>query len=249
MDTPRYTEILDWFEIDEVSPRIYRVRERHYRASRRCNIYLIKGMMQDLLVDSGLGVGSLRDTLRRYTAAPLLVLTNSHCNHMGGAYEFRERAIHEEEAAIIASPTRENTYADELLTTADFARLPWQRFSADHWTPTPAPATRVLREGDIIDLGDRSFEVLSTPGHSRGSICLWDSRQRLLISGDSVYEGEISDHLPCSDVPAYIRTMDWLRVLPVDLTLPGHGPPLSGYNFRSIATRYVAAHYAGAAGV
>jgi len=234
-----YSTISDWYETDEIAPSIWRVREKYYRADYRCNMYVIKGMTRDLVIDAGLGLANLRHYLRPLTWAPTLVLSHAHYDHIGAAHEFDERLIHAAEADILAAPTRENTYADILLAGEDFSRRPWNRFSARHWEPTPAPATGLLAEGDIIDLGNRGFEVLHTPGHSWGSICLWDQRNRLMICADTVYSGEIFDQLSCSDIPTYVKTMDRLRLLPVDLALPGHGQILSGAEFRGIAVNYI----------
>jgi len=236
----RYTEIADWFEMEEVLPRIYRIVERYYRADYRCNIYLVKGMVRDIIVDAGLGLASLVDYVRPYARNPLLVLSHAHYDHIGSAFEFPERMIHSAEADLLAEPTRANTYADLLLSADDFSRLPWPSFDAARWIPEPAPATSTLAHGDVIDLGDRAFEVMSTPGHSPGSICLWDVRNRIVLSADTVYSGELFDHLSCSDIPTYVETMDALRLLPVDVALPGHGPVLSGSEFRAIALGYVA---------
>jgi glyoxylase-like metal-dependent hydrolase (beta-lactamase superfamily II) len=236
---PQYTQITDWYEIDEVAPRVFRVRERYYREDYRCNIYVIKGMVRDIVVDAGLGLASLTDFVRTVSRAPQLILTHAHYDHIGSAHEFSEVAIHAAEETLIAHPTRENTYANLLLATKDFQKLPWDNYDAGTWEPIPAPATMVVHEGALIDLGDRSFEVLHTPGHSQGSICLWDARNRLLISGDTVYSGELFDQLPCSNVSAYLQSMERLRALPVAIALPGHGHVLDYRQFQLICSQYI----------
>ena len=75
----------------------------------------------------------------------------------------------------------------------------------------PAPATRTVEEGDVIDLGDRRFEVLHLPGHSPGSIGLWEAESGVLFSGDAIYDGPLLDELPGSDIPIYVATMKRLR--------------------------------------
>ncbi|MEJ0007003.1 MAG: MBL fold metallo-hydrolase [Steroidobacteraceae bacterium] len=85
-----------------------------------------------------------------------------------------------------------------------------------------APATRLVDEGDVIDLGDRVFEVLHLPGHSPGSIGLLESRTGTLFSGDAIYDGPLLDDIPGSDIAAYIRTMRRLLTLSVTVVL-GHG--------------------------
>jgi glyoxylase-like metal-dependent hydrolase (beta-lactamase superfamily II) len=91
-----------------------------------------------------------------------------------------------------------------------------------------------------LELGDRRFHVLHTPGHSWGGVCLWDAGRRELFCADTVYQGEIFDFLPCSDVPTYVESMRRLRALPVRTAYPGHGPVLDGGRFRSVIDAYLA---------
>lgn len=64
--------------------------------------------------------------------------------------------------------------------------------------------------GDVINLGDRQLTVLHMPGHSRGSICLHDRENKLLFSGDVVYDGSMIDWLPYSRVTDYIGSCERL---------------------------------------
>ncbi len=83
--------------------------------------------------------------------------------------------------------------------------------------------TRIVDEGDVIDLGDRAFEVLSLPGHTPGSIGLWDEADGTLFCGDVVYaEDPLIDQAPTSDVQAYLATMRRLRDVPVRIVHAGH---------------------------
>lgn len=67
-----------------------------------------------------------------------------------------------------------------------------------------------LSLGDVINLGDRQLTVLHMPGHSRGSICLHDRDNKLLFSGDVVYDGAMIDWLPYSRVSDYISSCERL---------------------------------------
>ena len=57
----------------------------------------------------------------------------------------------------------------------------------------PAPADRLLAHGDVVDLGDRAFEVIHTPGHSPGGIALYEKKTRHPVSGDIIYDGPLID--------------------------------------------------------
>jgi len=235
----RYTEIPDWFAQEDLGYGISRIYEPYYREDYRCNIYLVKGKFFDIVIDTGLGLGSLKNFLRYTSRDPVLIMSHAHYDHIGSAHEFERRMIHPAEADLIASPTRENTYADLLLATEDFVQLPWDGYDAAQWLPTSAPCD-LLMGSDILDIGGRRFEVMHTPGHSAGSICLWEQKTGILICADTVYEGEIFDHLPCSHIPTYVQTMKRLRKLPVKLALPGHGPLLDNVQFETVIDGYLA---------
>lgn len=239
MSQQRFTEQSDWFQQQEVGNGVFRVTETHYREDYRCNIYVVLGKREDIVIDSGLGLGDLRQYLRPLTEHPLLVGSHAHYDHIGSNWQFDRRVIHPAESAIVAAPNRQDTFADLLLATEDFAHLPWPGWTADQWNPEPAPATGLLNEGDTLDLGDRRLTVLHTPGHSWGSICLWDEAGSALFCADTVYQGEIFDMLPCSDIATYVQTMRRLRDLPVRIAYPGHGPVLSGGQFRKVIDDYL----------
>lgn len=235
----RFTDQPDWFVQQELAEGVFHVWEPAYREDYRCNMYVVKGSSSDLVLDAGLGLGSLRAFLAPFAPDPLLVLSHGHYDHIGSAFEFERRVIHAAEAGILEAPTHENTYADLLLAERDFTPKPWDTFTAAEWVAEPAPATDLIGEGDVLDLGDRRFTVLHTPGHSWGSICLWDEARGFLFCADTVYSGEIFDHLPCSNISVYLQSMRRLRELPVHTAFPGHGPILSGDAFRETIDTYL----------
>lgn len=229
----------DWFSCREVAPGIFHIEETAYNADYRCNIFLIKGRDFDLVVDSGLGLFSLREFVATWSQNPVLIASHSHYDHLGSNWEFEQRWAHPAEADVLARPTRDNTFGERFLETADFSPLPFSAFEASDWQPKPAPATRLLHDGEVLDLGDRKLEVIHAPGHSWGLICLWDARNRVLFSTDAVYDGEIFDFLPCSDIPTYIETMKRLRALPVEVAFPCHNQILGGARFQAVIDNYL----------
>jgi len=199
----------------------------------------VRGRDVDLVVDTSLGLRPLRHLVEHDLDHDLLaVATHVHGDHIGGMHEFDERAIHPSEAAELAAPgdvtvdtahygpTVLRPYRDagyvvgELLVDA----VPPGGLTAATLGRAPAPPTRLLEEGHVVDLGDRAFEVLHLPGHSPGSIGLWESRTGILFSGDAVYDGPLLDELSDSDIGAYVATMRRLRELPVTAVHAGHEP-------------------------
>ncbi len=161
--------------------------------------------------------------------------THAHRDHVGGLAEFDQRAIHAAEADAIAADgttsVRTEDYGDavEPYRRAGYRFGPWLVDAAPRagFDPTAievasAPATQILREGDVVDLGDRAFEILHLPGHSPGSIGLWEAATGVLFSGDALYDGPLLDRLDGSDTDAYVRTIERLRDLPVTVVHGGH---------------------------
>ncbi len=215
-----------WFVTDKISDSLYRINEHHYWEWNRANLWLIKGKTQDLLIDTGLGVASLRQHIATLIDKPLLAIASHiHYDHAGGIHEFDRIAIHPAEAEALRQG---DAYA--ALCTPEgggvldehFAELPYPGFTVSQYTFNAAQPTQLLQEGDILDLGDRAFEVLHLPGHSLGSIALYDRYSQELFSGDIVYDGELLDLLPGSDIPTYIDTYERLQKLPVETVYPGH---------------------------
>lgn len=227
-----------WYERTRIDDEVTLLLEPHVDPLIRCNIWHVRGRDRDMLVDTGMGIVSLRaaatDLFRKPVAA---VATHSHFDHVGGLHEFESRLIHEQEAECLSREPGwgalvRDGYDDELLAYLESAGYPVPaslltahpsaEFDPVSFRTPLTGATRLLRDGDVIDLGNRHFEVLHLPGHSPGSIGLWDPGTGTLFSGDAVYDGPLLDALPGSDVSAYLRTVERLRLLPVRVVHGGH---------------------------
>ena len=104
-----------------------------------------------------------------------------------------------------------------------------------------AKASRLIDEGDVVDLGDRHFEVLHLPGHSPGSIALWEPRTATLFAGDVVYDGALYDQLYHSDPAAYRTSLERLRALPVETVHGGHFESFGRPRMIELIDRYLGA--------
>uniref|UniRef100_K7F031 Metallo-beta-lactamase domain containing 2 n=2 Tax=Pelodiscus sinensis TaxID=13735 RepID=K7F031_PELSI len=97
--------------------------------------------------------------------------------------------------------------------------------------------------GDVINLGDRQLTVMHMPGHSRGSICLHDRDQKILFSGDVVYDGSMIDWLPYSKISDYVTTCERLIELVdrglVEKVLPGHFNTFGAERLYRLASNYI----------
>lgn len=240
MPTPAVADPATWYAARQLSDGITLIWERHVGPGVRCNIWHVRGRDRDLLIDTGLGMLPLRAHLPLLTERPLLAIaTHSHFDHSGGLHEFEHRAIHAAEADIIADPTPHTTVLENWLFPDEFAALP-PGVSLDSYAVKAAPATQVLTEGDVIDLGDRVFHVLHVPGHSPGSAAFWEPATGILFTGDALYDGELLDELYHSDVPTFLQTMERFRTIPVQTVHGGHYASFGRDRFLELIEDYVA---------
>ncbi|MGC1468635.1 MAG: MBL fold metallo-hydrolase [Sphingorhabdus sp.] len=244
-----------WFERKALGDGITLLWEPHVHPLLRCNIWHVAGRDSDLLVDTGLGVARLAEAARDLFDKPLtVVLTHCHMDHAGGAHEFDTCCVHPAEAAALAEasnhlPLDVSVYsADDLAWFAGIgydisggllAAIPHAGFNPVTHVMQAAQASRLIGEGDVVDLGDRKFEVLHLPGHSPGSIALWDAASGTLFSGDAIYDGALLDQIPGSDIPAYILSMERLRDLPVRVVHAGHDPSFGRDRLVELANAYL----------
>jgi glyoxylase-like metal-dependent hydrolase (beta-lactamase superfamily II) len=232
----------NWFAVDHVGDGVSRIYEPHMADWLRCNIWHVRGRDRDLVIDTGMGVRPLLEEITSLTERPVTaIVTHSHFDHSGGLYEFKTRCCHPIEAEIMAAPTPHNTVADTGYVRAEaFSALPFEGFRYEDYIVRPAPITDLLDEGDVIDLGDRVFQVFHLPGHSPGSIALYEKSSGLLFSGDVVYDGELLDDLFHSNADHLAQSLRRLKELPVHTVHAGHYQSFGQAQMIAIIDEYLA---------
>ncbi len=245
-----------WFERKRIDDDITLLWGPYVDRLGRCNIWHVRGRDSDLLIDSGMGICSLREAAGDLFEKQVIAFaTHTHYDHVGGMHEFDIRVVHRKEADLLANPQHDRSLRvadmsekfrnylaevgyplrNELLITA----FPQEGYDPDTWATEPAAPTWIVEEGDVIDLGDRVFEVLHMPGHSPGSSGLWEAKTGTLFSGDAIYDGPLLDRLPESNIAHYVETMRRLRALSVTVVHGGHDPSFGRQRLVEIAERFI----------
>lgn len=227
------------FETQSFDHGVTRLLETDISANWRCNIWHVRGRDRDLIIDTGFGLRSLSGAVARLTERPVLaVCTHSHHDHAGGLCQFDQRLGHGLEADIFANPTRQNTVCD-LLDVSVIRARPSNDFDIDTWCYQPAPLTGMVDDGDMIDLGDRRFHVLHLPGHSPGSVALWEAETGAVFTGDALYDGVLYDHLYHSVPEQMIDSLNRLCDLPLSVVHAGHFGSFGRDRARQITAEYL----------
>lgn len=210
--------------------------------------YMVKAGSDVLLVDCGWNTdqayAALEEGMREHGTHPSeirqLVITHIHPDHYGMAGRLKRLAdceivIHEKDAAVIADryfgpkglteemSTFMSSHGVPPLQSPDMARGSMNML--DRVSPVP-PDTEV-KGGEVYQVGDFDFELIWTPGHSPGHICLYEPNRKVLLTGDHILPTitpNVSIHMQTSGSPLgdYMRSLRKLIDLDVDYVLPAH---------------------------
>jgi glyoxylase-like metal-dependent hydrolase (beta-lactamase superfamily II) len=222
------------------------------------NTYLVKGDSGHLLVDTGWNTAESFDSLKEQLAElgvrgsqiSRIVVTHAHPDHYGLAGKLKkifgatlyfhhlEKDFIETRYVSMEELIRElgrwlerNGVPPERLAELTQASLPLLKFV----TPTMPDTT--LYGGEVISIGDFNFNVLPTPGHAPGHICLYEPDRKILFSGDHILP-TITPHVglhpqsgsnPLGD---YLDSLERLKTLDVETVLPGHEQPFTEFRER-----------------
>lgn len=216
-----------WFEVYKIRPGVFAIYEP--RQFEEVISYLVIGTRKAILFDTGMGISNIKAVVEELTKLPVSVVnSHTHNDHVGDNWRFSE---------VYGMPT-DFTRTNARGSTADAqaelgpgqvcGTLP-KGFDPKLYRTKPFHIAHWLHDSDKLDLGDRTLEVISTPGHTPDSIALLDERNGLLFTGDSFYLGPIYLYRPETDLDAYVASMKRLAALAprLQLLLPSHNVPVA----------------------
>jgi glyoxylase-like metal-dependent hydrolase (beta-lactamase superfamily II) len=216
-----------WFEVYEPAHGVFAIYEPHQ--AEETISYLVVGEKQALLFDTGMGISDLEKVIAQLTRLPIILLnSHTHNDHVGDNWEFSR--IY----GMDTDFTRQNAQGSRLDAQAEIAsgqicgELP-KGFDSIVYATRPWKIAAYTHDGDRFDLGDRTLEVIATPGHTPDSISLLDRANGLLFTGDTYYPAPIWLFRPETDLDAYDLSIRRLAALApqVKVVMGAHNIPVA----------------------
>jgi glyoxylase-like metal-dependent hydrolase (beta-lactamase superfamily II) len=213
--------IASWFTAKEVGNKIWVIGDHGAD-----NMYLVEGNDSSLLIDTGLGAADLASFIKKLTSKPLIVVvTHGHPDHAGSDYQIEKVYIHPaDSSAARGFNLPEARAASSKTMQPGNAPADNELFKGKPFNTRMIPVS----DGYIFRLGGRTIQVMGTPGHTPGGICLLDNEDKMLFSGDNnnvlvwLFLGN------CLPLHTYLKTLEMQRSRMAEFTtlMPGHGEPI-----------------------
>lgn len=226
--SPASKMIDSWYAVEVIDAQTFAINEP--KSSQYNTSYLIVGNERAVMFDAGsserpAGSKSMRQVAALYTDKPItLVLSHFHYDHIYDASRFEDGVTLIDRPEIRAG-VKKGLYTISALESVDAEA-------------TPLKVTGFIADGDVIDLGSRTLDVLNLPGHTTESIVLIDRARNQTFTGDFAYKhlGGIIAFGPASDLPSYKANSDrLLQLTNIDMQFFGaHGIPRFGRDWVSL---------------
>jgi len=182
----------------------------------QCNCSVIgdETTHEAMVIDPGDQIEGILDILRQEKLTlKQIVITHAHIDHVGGAMKLK---------AATGAPILMNQNDYALLKMLDM-QAAWVGMRA----PGDVQVDETIGQGRLLKIGEISSNVIHTPGHTEGSICIYFPEEKKLIAGDTLFAGSIGrTDLPGGSMDKIMRSLHTQVLALPDETevVPGHGP-------------------------
>ncbi|MEI9475154.1 MAG: MBL fold metallo-hydrolase [Deltaproteobacteria bacterium] len=227
--------------IEEIAVDLYKIEIPLPKSPLKAlNSYVIKSPERNLVIDTGwnqeecmnamqTGLKTLGVDLRKTD----FFITHLHSDHLG----LLPNLISDASLVYFNRPDADRfnsgIHLDDFISFARLNGFPEEELRAGllshpgfKFRAKAGLVFHILKEGDLIRIGDYAFTCLETPGHSWGHMCLYEPHQKILVAGDHILN-EISPNIQLwsdewNPLKAYLSSLDKVHELDIELVLPGH---------------------------
>lgn len=179
-----------------------------------CSVVADETTREAMVIDPGDDIENVLAVIHKHNLqVKQIVITHAHIDHVGGAMKLK---------SVTGAPILLNENDYELLKMLD-AQAAWVGMQS----PGQVAIDQSVKQADTVKAGSLTADVLHTPGHTEGSICLYFAPEKKLIAGDTLFAGSIGrTDLPGGSMKKIINSLHGkLLVLPDEtVVVPGHGP-------------------------
>jgi glyoxylase-like metal-dependent hydrolase (beta-lactamase superfamily II) len=231
---------------DQIKPNLYRIEvPLPDNPLRSINSYVVKGPDRTLVIDTGMMRPECEKALRIGLdeldvdlAETDFFITHLHSDHMGMVGELATDTstifFNRPDGELIEAGRRDpKGFMKKMIDHATRGGFPGHEVEESvrkhpgmKYSPPSYPPFQLLGDGDVVAIGDYSFDVVWTPGHTPGHLCLYEAAHKMLLSGDHVL-GDITPNITVwreedDSLGDYLESLDKVAELDVELVLPGH---------------------------
>lgn len=186
----------------------------------RTHSYLLEGKKKAALIDTGLGLINIKEITDSLTKKDVFVInTHGHLDHISNNDQYEHVYLHPNDNAIYREHSEEEfrreyftkRYIEKGMTMEVLQQSPYKE-RLEVQICLPEKSYEPLYEGMCMELGERKLQIIATPGHTPGSICVLDKTYRYLFSGDSICEAGVLLNFPySSSIATYLHSLLTLK--------------------------------------
>lgn len=213
---------MEFYHVEPIDEHTWRIEDCF-----RSYMYLLEGEKEAVLIDSGIGLPGLDKCVSGLTEKPVTVInSHGHLDHVGGNCQFEKRFMMEADYNAMKEHT-DAGFRRKIIDglAREFGMQPEEselEKIADAGYEVPFFP---LADGQVFDLGKRSVEIIATPGHTRGSVCILDRERKNLFSADTVCDqGILLFFSHSASVSSFLQSIQILkqRKSEYEKMWPGH---------------------------
>ncbi|GAA0378547.1 MBL fold metallo-hydrolase [Bacillus horti] len=204
-----------WFTVQKIDSNTYAISE--YGHWEKVHSFLLLGTEKAVLIDTGLGIDSIKRITDQLTTLPIdVITTHVHADHIGSHGEFERIYVHEGDKDWLVNGIK--GLSIEQIRKDVSRDITWptpESFDPETYHPFQGEPTGLLIDGDILDLGDRKLKIYHTPGHSPGHISIFDETNGYLFTGDLLYdETPIYAFYPSTNPVDLVNSLERISEIP-----------------------------------